>query len=216
MTIRVLLVDDHMLVRAGLRAMMESQPDLEVIGEAGNGVAAVRLAEKLRPDVVVMDLLLPEEDGIAATRRIRAELSETQVVILTSIGEEDAALVSAVQAGAIGYVLKDSQLDVLLQTIRSAALGQVRLSPRAAARLVQEMRSPKRHPLLTGREREVLRQVALGRTNKEIALCLNIEETTVKSHVSAILEKLGVQSRTQAALQAIQSALLLPDELEAA
>jgi DNA-binding NarL/FixJ family response regulator len=216
MAIRVLLVDDHAVVRAGLRAVLEDQPDVEVIGEADNGAAAVRVARKLRPDVVVTDLLLPEVDGIAATQIIRTELPQTQVVILTSVSEDDASVVRAVRAGAIGYVHKNSQIDVLLQTIRSAAQGQVQLSARAAARLVQEMRSPKDHPVLTDREREVLQHITRGHTNKEIAVSLNIAETTVKSHVSAILDKLGVQSRTQAALQAIQSELLSPDQTQAA
>jgi DNA-binding NarL/FixJ family response regulator len=216
MAIRVLLVDDHAVVRAGLRAVLEDQPDVEVIGEADNGAAAVRVARKLRPDVVVTDLLLPEVDGIAATQIIRTELPQTQVVILTSVSEDDASVVRAVRAGAIGYVLKNSQIDVLLQTIRSAAQGQVQLSARAAARLVQEMRSPKDHPVLTDREREVLQHITRGHTNKEIAVSLNIAETTVKSHVSAILDKLGVQSRTQAALQAIQSELLSPGQTQAA
>jgi DNA-binding NarL/FixJ family response regulator len=219
MTIRVLLVDDHAVVRAGLRAVLEAELDLEVIGEAATGAAAVRLAQRLRPDVVVTDLLLPELDGIAATQRIRAELPETQVVILTSVSEDDISVIRAVQAGAIGYVMKNSELDTLVQTIRSAARGHVQLSSRVAARLVQEMRSPMSdptQPLLTHRERDVLRQVAMGRINKEIALSLNIAETTVKSHVSAVLEKLGVQSRTQAALHAIRSGLVSPDELQAA
>jgi DNA-binding NarL/FixJ family response regulator len=219
MTIRVLLVDDHAVVRAGLRAVLEAELDLEVIGEAATGAAAVRLAQRLRPDVVVTDLLLPELDGIAATQRIRAELPETQVVILTSVSEDDSSVIRAVQAGAIGYVMKNSELDTLVQTIRSAARGHVQLSSRVAARLVQEMRSPMSdptQPLLTHRERDVLRQVAMGRINKEIALSLNIAETTVKSHVSAVLEKLGVQSRTQAALHALRSGLVSPDELQAA
>jgi DNA-binding NarL/FixJ family response regulator len=219
MTIRVLLVDDHAVVRAGLRAVLEAELDLEVIGEAATGAAAVRLAQRLRPDVVVTDLLLPELDGIAATQRIRAELPETQVIILTSVSEDDSSVIRAVQAGAIGYVMKNSELDTLVQTIRSAARGHVQLSSRVAARLVQEMRSPMSdptQPLLTHRERDVLRQVAMGRINKEIALSLNIAETTVKSHVSAVLEKLGVQSRTQAALHALRSGLVSPDELQAA
>jgi two-component system, NarL family, response regulator LiaR len=203
MPIRVLLVDDHAVVRAGLRAVLEAESDLELIGDADTGAAALRVAHELRPDVVVTDLLLPDIDGIAVTHRIRAELPRTQVVILTSASDEDASFVRAVRAGAIGYVLKTAQINVLLETIRAAARGQAQLSASAAARLIQEMRSPRDHGQLTAREREVLRQMALGRTNKEIAQSLRIAETTVKSHVSAVLAKLGVQSRVQAALQAV-------------
>jgi NarL family two-component system response regulator LiaR len=215
MTIRVLLIDDHAVVRAGLRALLETELDLDVVGEAGGGMAGISLARKLRPNVVVTDLLLPDVDGVAVTQSIRAELPNTQVVILTSVSEEDASVVRAVRAGAIGYVLKNADIDVLVQTIRSAAEGQVHLSSRAAARLMQEMRSPQNQVRLTDREREVLREIATGRTNKEIARSLHIAETTVKSHVSAILDKLGVQSRTQAALQALRSDLL-PTGLQAA
>ena len=216
MTIRVLLIDDHAAVRAGLRALLETESDLEVVGEADGGIPAISLARKLRPHIVVTDLLLPDVGGVAVTQIIRAELPDTQVVVLTSVSEEDASVVRAVRAGAIGYVLKDAETDVLVQTIRSAAEGQAHLSPRAAARLIQEMRSPSSQPDLTEREREVLREMAIGRTNKQIARCLNIAETTVKSHVRAILDKLGVRSRTQAALQALRWQMLSSDELQAA
>ena len=216
MTIRVLLIDDHPVVRAGLRALLDTESDLEVVGEADAGMPAISLARKLRPNIVVTDLLLPDVDGVAVTQSIRAELPDTQVIILTSVGEEDASVVRAVRAGAIGYVLKNAETELLVQTIRSAAAGQVHLSPRAAARLMQEMRSPRNQLPLTGRERQVLREVAIGRTNKEIARSLYVAETTVKSHVRAILDKLGVQSRTQAALQALRSEMFSPDELQAA
>ena len=216
MTIRVLLIDDHPVVRAGLRALLENESDLEVVGEAGQGLSAIALARKLRPNVVLSDLLLPDMDGVAVTQSIRTQLPETQVVILTSVDEEDASVVRAVQAGAIGYVLKNAETDLLLLTIRSAAEGQVRLSPRAAARLMQEMRSPRNELPLTDRERQVLRALAIGQTNKEIGRSLYIAETTVKSHVRAILDKLGVQSRTQAALVAVRSRLVSPDDVQAA
>ncbi len=216
MTIRVLLADDHPIVRTGLRALLEAESDIKVVGEAGDGLSAISLARALRPDIVVTDLLLPDVDGVAVTQSIRAEFPTTQVLILTSVGEEDASLVRAVRAGAIGYVVKNAQIEVLVHTVRSAAEGQVHLSPRGAARLMQEMRSPKNELPLTDRERQVLREIAIGGTNKEIARSLHIAETTVKSHVRAILDKLGVQSRTQAALQALRSEMLSPRELQAA
>jgi DNA-binding NarL/FixJ family response regulator len=216
MTIRILLIDDHPVVRTGVRAVLDAESDLEVVGEADTGIRAISLAHRLRPDVVVTDLLLPDIDGVAVTERVRAELSETQVVMLTSVDDDDAAVVRAVQAGALGYVQKSANVAELVQTIRAAATGQVHLSARAAARLIQEMRSPSSHARLTDREREVLRQLAIGKTNKEIALSLDVAVTTVKSHVRSILDKLGVDSRTQAALYAVRSQILSPEELQAA
>ena len=216
MTIRVLLVDDHPIVRAGVRSVLDEESDLEVVGEADTGIRAISLAHRLRPDVVITDLLLPDGDGLMVTERIRSDLAETQVVILTSVDEEDGSVVRAVRAGAIAYVLKSANLIELVQTIRYAAEGQVHLSARAAARLIEEMRSPKNPVMLTEREREVLRGLAIGRTNKEIARSLDIALTTVKSHVRTILDKLGVDSRTQAALYAVRSQMLSPEELGAA
>ncbi len=205
MTIRVLLVDDHAVVRAGLHALLEKEPDFNVVGEAGSGLDAIRLARTLRPDVVVADWLLPDADGVAVIHRIRSELAETQVVMLTSVSDDGVAIVRAVRAGAIGYVSKTADIEDLIQTIRSAAIGRVQLSPRATARVVQELRSPTSATPLTDREREVLGEIGIGRTNKEIARSLRIAETTVKSHVRSILDKLGVHSRTQAALHALRS-----------
>jgi DNA-binding NarL/FixJ family response regulator len=216
MTIRVLVIDDHPVVRAGLRAFLEAEVDLDVVGEADTGQPAIHLARKLRPDIVVTDLLLPDVDGVTVTRHIRAELPETQVIILTSVSEEDASVVGAVRAGAIGYVVKNADLDVLVQAIRAAAEGQVHLSPRAAARLITEMRSPVKHSSLTGREREVLREITLGRSNREIARSLHLAENTVKWHVRAILNKLDLQSRTQAALYGSRDQSCLLDEPRAA
>jgi DNA-binding NarL/FixJ family response regulator len=216
MSISVLLIDDHPIVRAGLRAVLESESDLEIVGETGDAMSAIGLARKLRPHVVLTDLLLPDMDGVGVTESIRSQVPDAQVVILTSVSEDDAFFVRAVRAGAIGYVLKSADTDLLVSAIRSAAEGRVQLSPRAAARLMQEMRSRRNELPLTGREREVLRQVAIGQTNKEIARCLHIAETTVKSHVRAILDKLGVQSRTQAALVALRCALVSPEEIQAA
>lgn len=174
MTIRILLVDDHPIVRNGVRAVLDGEADLEVVGEADTGTRAINLAHRLRPDVVVTDLLLPDIDGVAVTQQIRTDLAQTQVVILTSADEENSSVGRAVHAGAIGYVLKTANIAELVQAIRDAADRQVHLSSGAAARLIEEMRSPKTQVALTGREREVLRGLAIGRTNKEIARSLDI------------------------------------------
>ena len=216
MTVRIVLLDDHPLVRTGLRAVLEAEPDLEVVGEADTGARAISLASKLRPDVLLTDLLLPDLDGAAVTQRIRAQLPDTQVVILTSVSDQDQWVVRAIRAGASSYVMKNADIAELVQAIRHAAEGQVHLSSGAAARLIQEMRSPTNQRPLTDREREVLRELTIGRTNKEIARSLNIALTTVKSHVRAILDKLGVDSRTQAALHAVRSRIVAEDDLQAA
>lgn len=207
MTTRVLIADDHSVVRQGLRMFLGSDPELEIVGEARDGVEAVNLVRQLRPDVVLMDLLMPNMDGIAATAAIRRETPETEVVALTSV-LEDVAVVDAMRAGAIGYLLKDTDAHELRRAIKAAAAGQVQLSPQAAARLLHEVRTPEKiaEPL-TGRETEVLRLLAQGRSNKEISQALNIAEQTVKTHVSHILDKLGVPSRTQAALYALRTGL---------
>lgn len=203
---RVLIADDHAVVRQGLRMFLALDDELEVVAEAADGEEALRLARQFRPDVVLMDLLMPRMDGIAATAAIRAELPDTEVIALTSV-LEDRSVVQAVKAGAIGYLLKDTQAEELCRAIKAAAAGQVQLSPEAAARLMREVRAPEGAEPLTERETEVLRLIAQGLANKEIAHRLGIAEKTVKSHVSAILAKLGVQSRTQAALYAAQTGL---------
>jgi NarL family two-component system response regulator LiaR len=215
MAIRILIADDHEVVRQGLRTFLGLDPALEVVGEAADGAEAVRLAHRLRPDVVLMDLLMPEMDGIAATQLIRRELPDTEVVALTSV-LEDASVVGAVRAGAIGYLLKDTQAQELRHAIKAAAAGQVQLSPKAAARLMREVVAPERPEALSEREVEVLRLLAYGRANKEIARDLAIAEKTVKTHVSSILGKLGVQSRTQAALYAGRVGLVPIGQLGAA
>lgn len=207
MPIRVLIVDDHQVVRQGLRMFLKLDPEIEIVGEAGDGNAALEQARKLRPDVVLMDLLMPVMDGITATQAIRRELPDVEVLALTSV-LEDASVVGAVKAGAIGYLLKDTQADELCRAIRAASAGQVQLSPQAAARLMREVRTPDNPESLTERETEVLRLLASGKANKEIALELHISETTVKTHVSSILAKLGVPSRTQAALYAVRIGLV--------
>ena len=213
MTIRILLVDDHMVVRKGLRTFLSYDPELEVVGEAADGAQALSKARELTPDVVLMDLVMPGMDGIAATAAIRHELPETEVLALTSV-LEDASVVGAVRAGAIGYLLKDTQAEALCQAIKAAAAGQVQLTPRAAARLMQAISCPESPEELTERETEVLRLLAQGQSNKQIAHSLNNTEKTIKTHVSRILSKLGVESRTQATLYAIRTGLVSPGSAE--
>jgi two-component system, NarL family, response regulator LiaR len=206
--ITILVVDDHSVVRQGLKMFLGLDPELEIIGEAENGAEAVRLAAELKPDVVLMDMLMPVMDGIEATKLIRRDMPDTEVIALTSV-LEDAAVVGAIKAGAIGYLLKDTQSDELRRAIKAASEGQVQLSPQAAARLMREVRTPEvaAPDALTERENDVLKLLAQGKANKEIARDLFIGEKTVKTHVSNILLKLGVQSRTQAALYAAQNGL---------
>jgi DNA-binding NarL/FixJ family response regulator len=207
MAIRIVIADDHSVVRRGLRMFLAMDPELVVVGEAADGEEAVHLARLLLPDIVLMDLLMPVMDGITATSIIRGELPDTEVLALTSV-LEDASVVGAVRAGAIGYLLKDTDADALCRAIKAAAAGQVQLTPQAAARLMQVVSTPESPEALTERETEVLRLMAQGRANKEIARSLNISEKTVKVHVSNILSKLGVQSRTQATLYAIRVGLV--------
>ena len=212
MKVRLLITDDHDVVRQGLRLYLRRDPEIEVVGEAADGYEAVELARSLKPDVVLMDLLMPRMDGIAATEAIRAELPEVEVVALTSV-LEDASVTGAIRAGAIGYLLKDTKAEELCRAIKGAAAGQVQLAPEAAARLMREVRVPENPEKLTERETEILKCVAHGQANKEIARDLFVEERTVKSHVTSILRKLGVKSRTQAALLAVRNGLVTVDEL---
>ena len=212
MKVRLLITDDHDVVRQGLRLYLRRDPEIEVVGEAADGYEAVELARSLKPDVVLMDLLMPRMDGIAATEAIRAELPEVEVVALTSV-LEDASVTGAIRAGAIGYLLKDTKAEELCRAVKGAAAGQVQLAPEAAARLMREVRVPESSEGLTERETGVLKRVARGRANKEIARDLFVEERTVKSHVTSILRKLGVKSRTQAALYAVRTGLITVDEL---
>ncbi|MDZ7726753.1 MAG: response regulator transcription factor [Dehalococcoidia bacterium] len=214
MSIRILIADDHSVVRQGLRMFLSLDPELEIIGEAENGAEALERSHKLKPDVVLMDLLMPVMDGITAIGRLRAELPETEVIALTSV-LDDGSVVGAVRSGAIGYLLKDTQADELCRAIKAAAEGQVQLSPQAAARLVREVQAPDSPEPLTERETDVLRLLAQGQANKQIARSLHIGEQTVKTHVSNILSKLGVQSRTQAALHAARIGLVpMPAEVQ--
>ena len=207
MSIRILIADDHAVVRKGLRSFLELDPDLKIVGEAADGAAALRMAQQFKPDVVLMDLLMPVMDGVAATSAIRRELPDIEVLALTSVLEES-LVIQAIQAGAIGYLLKDTDAPKLRQAIKAAAAGEVQLSPAAAAMLMRKVKAPRSPETLTERETEVLRQLARGKSNKEIATSLFISETTVKTHVKNIMQKLGVPSRTQAALYAARIGLV--------
>jgi NarL family two-component system response regulator LiaR len=217
-TISVLLTDDHQVVRQGIRMVLDLDPELEVVGEASNGEEALHQARRLKPDVVLMDLVMPVMDGVKATGEIRRELPDTEVVALTSV-LEDASVTGAVKAGAIGYLLKNTGGDELCQAIKAAAAGQVQLAPEAAARLMREVRLPENPEslesleALTERETEVLKLVARGQANKQIARNLYIGEKTVKTHVRNILMKFSVRSRTQAALYAARYGLVPLEEL---
>lgn len=206
MAIRVLIADDHEVVRQGLRMFLGVDSEFEVVGEAGDGEEAVRLARELKPDVVIMDILMPVMDGIAATALIRREMPEVEVLALTSVSV-DSTIVEVLRAGAIGYILKETTGEGLRNAIRSAAAGQVLLSPSVAASLVGDMKEAVLSDALTKREVEVLGLLARGESNKEIAERLFLSEQTVKTHVSKILTKLGVASRTQAAVYAMRHGL---------
>jgi NarL family two-component system response regulator LiaR len=211
-TIKVLLVDDHAVVRKGLRALFDREEGIDVVGEAGGGEDAVAMAGRLRPDVVLMDLEMPGVDGTEATRRITEARPETRVVILTSHASEEAVF-PALKAGAQGYLLKHSPPDDVLKAIRQAHEGETVLHPTIARMVLQDLRRPQkmkaREPVepLSEREIEVLRLVARGMSNQEIADTLVVGEATVRSHVSAILRKLQLASRTQAALYALREGL---------
>ncbi len=211
--IRVLIVDDHAVVRRGLRGFLELLDDLEVVGEAENGREAVAAVEALAPDVVLMDLVMPELDGIGAIEAIRASGAETEIVALTSFIEED-KVTAALEAGATGYLLKDADADEVVAAIRAAHAGEVHLDPAVARLLAQRLRTRREPELvepLTDRETEVLGLVGKGLPNKEIAWRLGITERTARTHVSNILGKLALTSRTQAALWAVEHRLVPPD-----
>jgi two-component system, NarL family, response regulator LiaR len=210
--VRVLIADDHGVVRQGLRMFLALDPEIEIVGEATTGEETLQLARELHPEVVLMDLLMPGMGGVAATQKIRQELPDVEVIALTSVLDDD-AVTGAVRAGAIGYLLKNTDADELRRAIKAAAAGQVHLSPEAAARLVREVRIPGSPEALTERETAVLRLVAKGQANKQVAKELGIGEQTVKSHVSRILGKLQVQSRTQAALYAVERGLVSASDL---
>nr|NLD41044.1 response regulator transcription factor [Actinomycetales bacterium] len=208
--IRLLIADDHPVVRGGLAALLSADPGLEVVAEASDGDQAVRLAAATRPDVVLMDLRMPGVDGVAATARIAAgEAGEPapRVLILTTY-ESDDQILAAIEAGAAGYLLKAASLAEIVAGIRSVAEGQSALSPQVAVRLVERMRRPEPAPVLTARELDVLDLVAQGRSNKQIATALGIGESTVKTHLLKVFEKLDVGDRTRAVTLAMERGLL--------
>ncbi|MEA2312615.1 MAG: hypothetical protein QOE28_2583 [Solirubrobacteraceae bacterium] len=208
--IRVLLVDDHAVVREGLRTFLELQDGIEIAGEAADGEQGVAEAERLRPDVVLMDLVMPRLDGVGAMQELRRRLPRTRVIVLTSFAEDD-RLLPAIQAGAAGYLLKNAAPQELARAVRAAHAGAAVLDPFIAARLVEALAQPAGGPppeRLTAREREVLELIARGLSNKRIARELGIAEKTVKTHVGHVLAKLGVADRTQAAVHAVRAGLV--------
>ena len=214
--IRVLIVDDHPVVRQGLRYMLEQRPDIDVVGEGNDGEQAIALVTDLLPDVVLLDLLMPKMEGMTVVREIKRLAPKTEIIILTSYYEDD-QIFNAIKAGALSYLLKESSTLELVEAIRAAARGESKLHPRVAARLLHEMRHQEQSPLkdLTPRELEVLIRIARGRSNQEIAAELVISEPTVRMHVANILSKLHLADRTQAAIYALQKNLIpLKDALE--
>ncbi len=207
--IRVLVVDDHAVVREGLRNFLGMLPGIELVGEASSGAEALTVAAQVKPQVVLMDLVMPQMDGIEATRQLREKHPELKVIVLTSFADEN-KLFPALRAGAVAYLLKDVGPRELADTILAAARGEVRLGAEVTQRLVTGIAGGAEHQPeqdLTDRELEVLRCIARGRSNKEIGSDLSISEKTVKSHVGAILDKLGLADRTQAALYAVKRGL---------
>lgn len=208
--IRVLIADDHAIVRKGIRALLATEADIEVVGEAADGKEAVEKAERLHPDVILMDLVMPGMDGIEATRRITTRQPETRILVLTSFAEDEKVF-PALKAGALGYLLKDAGPEELVRAIRQVYCGESSLHPAIARKVLQELsRPPERPPTpepLTERELEVLRLIAKGKSNREIAEELVISEATVRTHVSNILGKLQLASRTQAALYALREGI---------
>jgi NarL family two-component system response regulator LiaR len=208
--IKVLLVDDHEMVRIGLSAVLSTEEDLEVVGEAAGGADAIRLAQAYKPDVILMDLVMDGMDGVETTRRIMEMLPDTKVIVLTSYVDDD-KLYPVIEAGAFSYLLKTSRAAEIADAIRAAARGQSVLEPQVAAKMMNRLRQPKRqaaaHEELTEREMEVLRLIAQGKSNQEIADELFIGVKTVKFHVTNLLAKLGLEDRTQAAIYALKNGL---------
>ncbi|WP_226529714.1 response regulator [Metabacillus niabensis] len=207
--IKVLIADDHHVVRRGLLFFLKTQKDIDIIGEATNGKEAVKLVSELNPDVVLMDLSMPEMDGVMATKIIRETNSTVKIIILTSYGDQD-HVIPALRAGASGYQLKDIEPDDLVQTIRDVLQGQSKLHPKVTSHVMAHLSTPvipsqTKLDDLTKREKEVLNELAKGKSNKEIASALFITEKTVKTHISNILSKLQLSDRTQAAIYAVKN-----------
>jgi DNA-binding NarL/FixJ family response regulator len=211
--IRVLLVDDHAVVRMGLKVFFDLQDDIEVVGEASDGSEGLAIARRLRPDVILMDLLMPNMDGLTAIGRIKSEMPEIEIIAVTSFIEEE-KVTAALEAGASGYLLKDAEAEEVAAAVRAAYAGEVHLDPAVARLLAQRMRTRKNEPdpvePLTDREKDVLRLLGQGMSNKEIGASLFITERTARTYVSNILGKLGLASRTQAALWAVEHKLAEP------
>ena len=207
--IRLIIVDDHPVVRTGLQGMLAGQPDFEVVGEATTGAEAVEMVAQHQPEVVLMDLQMPEMDGVAATAEIKSQHPETHVLILTTY-DTDADILRAVEAGATGYLLKDAPREELFHAVRAAAQGKTILAPTVATRLLEQMREPAQETL-SGREVQVLELVADGASNKEIGKQLHVSEATVKSHLLHIFDKLGVADRTAAVTTALKRGILRLD-----
>ena len=209
-TIRVLIADDHAIVRKGLCALIDAEPGIEVIGEAADGNEAVREARALQPDVILLDLVMPHKDGVTAIREIKQENPEARILVLTSFAEDEKVF-AAIKGGALGYLLKDSTPEELLQAIRAVQRGEPSLHPTVALKVLREFRQPTELPLtaepLTAREMEVLKLVALGLTDQEIADKLVVAKRTVSYHVGNVLAKLHLANRTQAALYALRQGL---------
>jgi DNA-binding NarL/FixJ family response regulator len=206
--VRVLIADDHPVVRDGLRGMLSGADGFEVVGEAATGAEAVALAARLRPDVVLMDLRMPETDGVTATAQLTRGGSPSRVLVLTTY-DTDSDVLPAIEAGATGYLLKDARADELFRAVRAAARGEAVLSPSVATRLLGQVRRPAREPL-SAREREVLELVARGATNREAARQLFVSEATVKTHLLHVYAKLGVNDRAAAVAEAFERGLLTP------
>jgi len=208
--IRILIADDHAIVREGLRTLITAKPGLELVGEAADGNEAVLLACTVEPDVILLDMMMPHKDGLAAIKEIKADNPEARILVLTSFSDDEKVF-AAIKAGALGYLLKDSSPQQLVQAIQDVHQGQSSLHPTIALKLIRELNQPPNLPPtddpLTARELEALRLVALGLTNQEIAEKLSISERTVGKHVSNILEKLHLANRTQAALYALRKGL---------
>jgi two-component system, NarL family, response regulator LiaR len=214
--IRVVLVDDHNMVRIGLKAYFSTLSDILVVGEAGTGEEAVRLAADLSPDVILMDLIMPGMDGVEATRQVKKVSPHTQMIVLTSY-HEDEHIFPAIRAGALSYVLKDIDPDDLADAVRRAHAGEAVLNPRVATRMVKELGGIRQETInpfqeLTNRELEVLKRIASGMNNHEIAEALVISEKTVKTHITNILTKLHLSDRTQAAVFAWQVGIVRRDQ----